>query len=367
MDICEWCFESDPISSYIKEEGIKLEDFQKCDNCGEDESIYRLSKLTLQIASQKSILKFYTHENTHGLVGSATQMCEEGDDIDMFLPQLLNLKAICWNLFDLDTVNDEFYELLENKEADGILEFDDDPDYEVWMNMGCDWSGSTRILLNWDDFCFNVKHSARFFDHKKFNRKKELKKLKETFITLSTTTTIQLYRARKIDTEKKHEKIKENPLKELGIAPLKEAQHNRFSPVGIPYVYLSSDKTTVFHEIRAVKNDKVAIGKFKINKLNLVDLRSKTIEKIKKNPFSDKLTSELYCSFKVVKKFITDISQKVLESDQYLDYIPTQIVSEYIWSLGYHGFIFDSSLSQGDNYVLFSDYYEYIDYEVKIL
>lgn len=35
-----------------------------------------------------------------------------------------------------------------------------------------------------------------------------------------------------------------------------------------------------------------------------------------------------------------------------LNDVSTQIVSEYIWSLGYDGFIFDSSLCSGTNYVL---------------
>jgi hypothetical protein len=60
---------------------------------------------------------------------------------------------------------------------------------------------------------------------------------------------------------------------------------------------------------------------------------------------------------------LTDISIPINEDNQLLDYIPTQIMSEYIWSKGYDGFLFDSSVNiNGTNIVLFEEKYQFKEY-----
>ena len=82
--------------------------------------------------------------------------------------------------------------------------------------MGRDWDGSSKIELRWDEFCENVKHKARFFEHAQFNRSKELSKLNETFLTLSINVSTTLYRARNANKDETLDKIlmckrKKNP------------------------------------------------------------------------------------------------------------------------------------------------------------
>lgn len=365
MDICEECFNSEIIANHIKHEGELLSEYQECDSCS-NESLYRMNEFSLQDSVQNIIRRFYEHEWQHGLVGSAEMMARpEGDDISLFLPGLKSLKEICFELFQIDYDEEKFFELLRDYETDGESEFDQDPDEETWLNIGCDWDGTDDILLDWDTFCHNVKHLARFFDHEGYNRTDELKKLRNTFSTLLKRQSSVLFRARKIDRPETVSEIENNPDKELGMAPPKLAGHNRFSPNGISYVYLSGDKQTALREIRINGNDAYGVGRFQIENLNLVDLRKETMKSILSNPFSEQYTSELICSSKYINNFIRDITTEVHEDDKFLDYIPTQIVSEYIWSLGYDGFIFDSSLCDGDNYVLFRDNYTFLDHELK--
>lgn len=367
MSICEECFESNVISNYIEEMGTKLGTISICDNC-EKESEYRIEEYILKEKVQRVILRHYVHDNEHGLVTSAIMMArDEDDDISTFISGTNSLKTICYELFGIDTISDKFYELLEDNSQDDISPFDDDPDFENWMNIGCDWDGTDQVMLDWSTFSENVKHKARFFDHKEYSRIDELSRLDETFKTLSNKITKTLYRARKVNTIEKKTSLKKNPKKELGIAPKENAGHNRFSPLGIPYVYLSSDDETILKEIRAKKNDVVGIGIFSINDLNLIDLRKGNLSFIRNNPFLDSCTAQILCSFKTINGFLSDISKEVKSEDSKLDYIPTQLVSEYIWSLGYDGFIFDSSLCKGDNYVLFEDNYSFQNYSIKTL
>lgn len=365
MDICEECFESVSISNHIINIGEKLKEPTKCSKC-ENNSLYRLNDTKLKSDVQKIIRSFYEHEWEHGLVGSAGMIArEEDDDIGLYLPELKSLNDICYDFFQIDS-DDKFYELLKDYKTDGESEFDQDPDEKTWLNMGCKWDGSNDIRLEWKKFCENVKHKARFFDHTGYSRTEELSKLKNTFSTLSIDESNIIYRARKIESVKNMIDIKKDSRKELGKAPIEIAGLNRFSPNGISYIYLSSEKETAVKEIRVKGKDNFAIGKFQINGLRLVDLRENTLEEIRRNPFSEKFTSELICSIKYIQDFVKDISKPVGEEDKHLDYIPTQIVSEYIWSLGYDGFIFDSSLCDESNYVLFDEKYKYESYEMFI-
>lgn len=365
MDICENCLNSAIIRKHIMQSGRKLPKHSICLACGKD-SYYRYEAIVLKGEIQSIISKFYEHEWEHGLVASAGMMARsDGDDISLYLPGLMSLKDICYELFEIDC-DDKFYELLKDYDTDGESEFDQDPDEETWLNMRCKWEGSSDIQLEWNKFCDNVKHKARFFDHTGYSRTKELSKLKNTFSTLSIYENNITYRARKIESSKNMIEIKKDPRKELGKAPVKLAGLNRFSPNGISYIYLSSKKATAIKEIRVKDKDNFAIGEFQINDLKLVDLREDTIKEIIQNPFSEKYTSEFICSIKYIQDFVKDISKPVSEEDKYLDYIPTQIVSEYIWSLGYDGFIFDSSLCDESNYVLFDEKYNYESFEICI-
>lgn len=363
MDICENCFDSQIINQHIRKQGHQLNHVLQCSVCGNN-SLYRYEGFKLALEVQNVIRRFYEHEWSHGLVASATMMArEEEDDISLYLPGLMTLKDICYELFNIDC-DDKFYELLRDIETDGESEFDQDPDEETWLDMGCKWDGSNDMALRWEEFCENVKYGARFFDHEHYNRTQELSKLNKTFETLTINTSAKLFRARKIESEANITAIHRNPSRELGKAPKKLAGLNRFSPQGISYIYLANNKETACKEIRLDAHESYAVAEFEVQNLKLIDLRMKNLELIRQNPFSEKHTAELRCSIKYIEDFILKISQPVNEDEKYLDYIPTQIVSEYIWSLNYDGFIYDSSLSDGENYLLFDETYQFVNYEI---
>ena len=361
--ICENCFTSVSVAAYIQTKGEKSSLPFHCNTC-KNQSSYKLEKFLLKEKIQSIILKIYEHEYVHGLVGSASMMMEKGDNIEMFLPMAKSLSDICADLFDIDYDEERFYNLLEQKHKDDSDYFNEKDD-EVWINIGCNWTDEARILLNWQEFSQNVKHKARFFDHSNYSRTNALDTLKPVFLILKREITVSLYRARECSNENALAKIMSDPCLELGRAPVEFAGYNRFSPAGISYIYLANNKGTALKEIRLKDKAKGVIGNFEIKGLELVDLRKKTLESIMKDPFSDNFTAEFFCSIKILKDFISDITKEVREDDKYIDYVPTQILSEYIWSLGYEGFIFDSSLSDGDNYVLFEDdKLNFIDYEI---
>jgi len=372
--ICNFCFENKNLKEYIEENGDKAEDGYICSQCKLENDdlkndMYILSKSNLAQKLQVIIQNLYEHDNDLGMLHFAEKnICENGEDPNQYT-QLKCLQSICFELFEEEEIIPKL--LSENINytyiKDGGDDLFSDIHSEIWKEK-CWWDNEEFGLSLWQTFCENVKHKARYFNHKDFSVTAFLEKSKKLLDMLELSKAFTMYRARKINSLEEGIAINSNPACELGKVPIKFAQNNRFSPIGISYGYFALEEITAIREIRAKKDDKVAIGSFNIsNALKLVDFRLKSMNS-KVNIFNDDLDISLYCQQQFIKEFIKDISKPIKDSDQQLGYIPTQIMAEYIWHLGYDGFLFDSSQSKcGVNVVIFEAKYNFLDYEIKIL
>jgi hypothetical protein len=257
--------------------------------------------------------------------------------------------------------------------SDGEEDLFESAYYKVWQHRCFFAKGNENEfgLHNWKKFCDSVKHKARYFDHKKFSVIRTLENFNEFFEQIVIDNiNIDIYRARKIHSNKEKNDISTNPIKELGKVPIEYAKTNRFSPIGISYGYFAFEEETVLKEIRCEINDEVAVGKFSLNSdLKIIDFRNSSLEKEFLDYFSNNFNEKFYCIDSYIKEFITDISRPISNNKQLLEYIPTQIMSEYIWSKGYDGFLFDSSVNcGGTNLVLFEETYQFKKYnQYKIM
>lgn len=138
----------------------------------------------------------------------------------------------------------------------------------------------------------------------------------------------------------------------LGSPPLVKAAANRMSPAGISMFYGSEDEATVLAEIAAHHDGSPSValvGSFRaLRELTIVDLTAIPPERI----FDDQL------DFRVVrflKHFALDLSRPVaLDGSGHVEYVPTQVATEYLrYALGVDGIRFSSSLTGGANVVLF--------------
>ncbi|MCS6128521.1 RES family NAD+ phosphorylase [Shewanella oncorhynchi] len=143
------------------------------------------------------------------------------------------------------------------------------------------------------------------------------------------------------------------PYPEKRMRPLSNsASEGRANPKGIPYLYVASDKETAMSEIRPWLGSVISIARFtNIQELRIID-------------FSKHHNERLPCylcepddakKIEAVWTYIDNaFSQPVTNNDQKSDYVPTQIIAEFIRSLGYDGIAFKSSLSKGHNLALFN-------------
>ena len=235
---------------------------------------------------------------------------------------------------------------------------------------------TTNMYCSWEIFKHTIKHYNRFFDIDGLDLRKEyLQSLRpyimeyEGIIEKGTV----FYRARKQD-----KKIPAFPnidaYKELSPAPPKYAATNRMSPAGIPYLYLASDTQTAWTECRC-KQENVLVAEYEsIKELSIIDFSKKAFVNTE-SIFSEKYDHDLRWINQFLDNFISEITYPVDDDkkDHSYEYASTQLMAEYIRSLGYDGICFKSSVSQGMSYVFFcgpdeerdSNAYDFADEYIK--
>lgn len=376
--VCNYCFENEKIQDLIVSLDIPADDSYTC-SCGmknddiEEIKLYLMDKQELAKFLINIINELYIHENIHGMGCRARSYVEEDED-PFELAGLSDLHDVCYNLFGDNLLADFIVENEPYVDIPGGEEYLFESAYDrVWQHR-CFFEREDEDefgLSNWEIFCKNVKHKARYFDHKEFSVTETLENFNEFFEQIVIDDLEKdIFRARKTYSMKDKIDIKSNPSKELGKVPVEYAKNNRFSPIGISYGYFSFDEQTVLKETRCNLNDEVAIGRFElVDDLKIIDFRQETMRKKFLNYFSDSFNVKFYCIDHFIREFLTDISRPISEDNQLLEYIPTQIMSEYIWSKGYDGFIFDSSINiNGTNIVLFEEKYQYKEHhQYKII
>ncbi len=141
------------------------------------------------------------------------------------------------------------------------------------------------------------------------------------------------------------------PFEDKRMKPLSSsASEGRANPKGIPYLYVATDKETAMSEVRPSLGAILSIGKFKPNKkLKIIDF-SVHQGKMK---FFLKESDDIKKSEAVWTDMDNAFSVPTSNTNYNSDYVPTQIIAEFIKSLGYDGIAYKSSLGNGHNIVLF--------------
>ncbi|NVM20289.1 MAG: RES family NAD+ phosphorylase [Desulfobacterales bacterium] len=128
------------------------------------------------------------------------------------------------------------------------------------------------------------------------------------------------------------------------------ATEGRANPKGIPYLYLASNRETALAEARPWMGSQVSVGQFKIlRKLKVVNCTTerKGLIIYFKEPPPKKREEAVWTD--IDKAF----AKPVTPTDDAADYVPTQVLSEFLKANGYDGIGYRSSLGNGYNIALF--------------
>ncbi len=231
---------------------------------------------------------------------------------------------------------------------------------EIETAQGLGWA--------WDHFKILVSHETRFvFLQRDSERVKDGELTAAGFLDqfrqivqgpLRAVSTIAsgtpLYRGRLFETISIEE---HGNAGELGPAPSSSATTNRMSPAGVTMMYASADPQTAIAEIAAHSpKPRALIGGFRPKRdLKVLDL-SKSIEV---PSLFDKVRRDEFERAHFLRPFVDDITRPiVLDGREHIEYVPTQIVTEYIrWLISdqLDGIALPSAQDRSPTYVLFFD------------
>jgi len=284
------------------------------------------------------------------------------DDLCIFSERLLDQDEQSITLLE-DLMDPHLSDRDIQKGAMKDLEFQD----IYYDNLVRQWdffdTGEHEVRSAWDRFKYICQHFNRFFDiSSEQTRERLLNMLEDVWQQVEKKVQkAQLHRVRIYDFPKHGGQTDLNQLdgyREIGPAPYTAVKQNRMSPAGIPYIYLANSFKTCAKETRILDGQSVLWGKFSLKKpLLLLDLTIENIEKQEFVPgsiFSESYNPDMLWIKDFLLQFAREISKPVPEESANLDYVPTQLMAEYIRKSGYQGIIFSSSVNPtGANYVLF--------------
>lgn len=336
MQCCSECFSS----AYLKDIINSNVTLGNCDFCGtNDIGIYDPKELALFF---QNIFDLYKIDSTHGT------------SIEIQLE--LDFKGKIFS----DKISGNRKKLLNEIIADDYNKYKRLFTGKVVLKHIANKKNSSKIKplqISWERFAEEIKSTNRFHIQNALDLSKLQLLLKryERHIPKSK----RYYRARISDT------IAGFKVAEMKNPPPEKAKAGRANPHGISYLYIANDTKTTLYEARASLFDYVTVGTFRLKEdIKVINLRGDTYD-----PIYLAEQGELE-DFLIHLPFITRLEQELSKprrrSDNELDYLPTQYLSEFIKSLGFDGVEYQSSLYPlGYNLAIFNpDKFECLKVEV---
>lgn len=280
------------------------------------------------------------------------------ENVNIIEPSLLNVYfELLINAYEIDSQGKNLVELLredwalfshevmDNAHARELLsEVLDDGDIVRKSFIPSETYKSTA-LAQWDDFRNELLYKNRYF----LDGQIDTLRLQELLNHLKTSIiSKKWFRARINQDDIPYEK------EYMGAPPKRLTSHGRANPPGIPYLYLGSIPETAVSEIRPHTGETATVAEFILEDgLAIVDLRK---PKQHVSPFLLSDASDIgkmRADIPFLERLGQELTQPVLPRTAALDYIPSQYLCEFIKKIGFHGVIYNSSVSEGINMALF--------------
>ena len=223
-------------------------------------------------------------------------------------------------------------------------------------------SGNT-IALTWESFKKRIKREVRYLDPGATETLKQIffgfEEFKKAIKHLDSGK--ELYRCRLATNYRIAESYLTEPFVELSAPPHELSKHNRLSAKGISCFYGAFTEETAVAEVRPAIQSLIVSCQFKLRRpIKVIDL---TVFREVKNyePF-DKRYAVRHKLFRFLNEFLKELELPVSPEEADLQYVPSQVVSEYFQHLmetesgKIEGIIFYSSQKKnGKNIALFND------------
>ena len=219
----------------------------------------------------------------------------------------------------------------------------------------------------WKTFCEQIRSHGRFFN------KYAEETLTHIFGDLGThksrgesvireinpdSESGHIWRCRMAQSHKELKAILKSPAREIGPPPPRLAKGGRMNASGIQVFYGAMEKDTCIAELRAPVGSQVVVAKFELLRpVKLLDLDALTEIYVEVSHFDPDYVTHTGRAASL-RSLAHEICRPVMPQDEVLEYLPFQVVAEYLaYDLGprLDGIIFRSSQTGcGRNVVLFN-------------
>jgi hypothetical protein len=234
------------------------------------------------------------------------------------------------------------------------------------------------IANSWQSFCGVIKHQRRFFfrEFLSTDQKKELEERESAYTIPDLLEALASFSCRaglvvRVPSSTIYIRAMGRPdpaaapfgPRRMGPPPAAFAkQPNRMSPAGIPMFYGAVEAETALREVTHVPGD-FALGHFEVLRdLQLLDLCD--VPDVPSLFDESRARDRAFARF--MKHFISDFRQPSTDAQE-VDYVPTQVVTEYFRSAVRHdgqpidGILYKSTRCDGTAVVLFADTFDVED------
>lgn len=169
---------------------------------------------------------------------------------------------------------------------------------------------------------------------------------------------VQIWRARVAQSLKELKVILKASAREIGPPPPRVARGGRMNAFGIPVFYGALEKDTCLAELRAPVGSHVVLGRFELLRaVRLLDFNALMEIYVDASHFDPDYEIR-YGRAAFLRSLVSEICRPVMPKDEAFEYLPTQLVTEFLASKvqpRLDGIIFPSSQAEdGQNVVLFN-------------
>lgn len=329
MKCCSECFSSEYLRTIIQTNASEI---GNCNFCGTN---------NIRLYDPRELLLFF--RNLFDLYAISDSTIFHAKPLEMQI--LLDFPNKIFKIEDTTIIRQLILKIIED-ETDSFSELLQKNVYIECLVNPSTKNEASILEISWEKFVDEIKFENRFHIKNAIDLTKLeilLKQLDRKFVKGKI-----FYRAR--ISEKQGFSIKD-----MGNPPKHLTKAGRANPQGISYLYLANDVDTTIFETRAALFDFVSIGEFRLNEdITLINLHETDLY----DPMllADKdMLKDFIILYPFVSRLEKEISKPNRRTDNELDYLPTQYLSEFIKSLGFDGVIYKSSVNpKGHNLAIFN-------------
>ncbi|ANI80319.1 RES domain-containing protein [Sphingobium sp. EP60837] len=352
--VCWQCIGEDIVSAEIKAEQPR----RICSYCGSRRPAIRIDDLAHWV---DPVFQHIVGEAEPGFVvrDGNPDWAPDGEYPSNLMTEILEA--------DTDEIGRDLVSMLAHQHRFDVNEggfdyYDDTSDSYTILDAEDEW-----FRRGWESFCDELKHQRRFFLDQSTHVLDEIfgPILREEWPPGSAIRTIgpntghtHLFRARDANERGEQEKIYRQRRRQLGAPPPGVAGSGRMNAAGISVFYGSFDSDTCVAELRTPVGGYAIVGRFEILRpLRVLDLTLLEADPERLSYFDPHYAERVaYSAF--MRGFHAEIRRAVIPGRETLEYLPTQVIAEYLWSRtvpGIDGIVFGSAqiTDSANNVVLF--------------